>query len=114
LPKCLGCRAAIPYLEKTKGTIINTASVSGTGGDWGHEPLQRGKGRRREPRPGLALDLGKNGIRVNSVCPSLTRTGMTENMLKDEKLVAKFKERIRFGSNLRTRRGGIRDRVSRE
>jgi meso-butanediol dehydrogenase / (S,S)-butanediol dehydrogenase / diacetyl reductase len=59
LPKCLGCRAAIPYLEKTKGTIINTASVSGTGGDWGHEPLQRGKGRRREPRPGLALDLAR-------------------------------------------------------
>jgi meso-butanediol dehydrogenase/(S,S)-butanediol dehydrogenase/diacetyl reductase len=27
-----GCRAALPHLEKTKGSIVNTASVSGTGG----------------------------------------------------------------------------------
>jgi NAD(P)-dependent dehydrogenase (short-subunit alcohol dehydrogenase family) len=26
-----GCRAVIPHLEKTKGSIVNTASVSGTG-----------------------------------------------------------------------------------
>ena len=25
----------------------------------------------------LALDLGKKGVRINAVCPSLTRTGMT-------------------------------------
>jgi meso-butanediol dehydrogenase/(S,S)-butanediol dehydrogenase/diacetyl reductase len=30
-----GCRAALPHLMKTKGCIINTASVSGLGGDWG-------------------------------------------------------------------------------
>ena len=26
-----GCRSALPHLEKTKGSIVNTASVSGTG-----------------------------------------------------------------------------------
>ena len=30
-----GCRAAMPYLIKSKGCIVNTASVSGLGGDWG-------------------------------------------------------------------------------
>ena len=30
-----GCRAALPHLEKARGTIVNTASVSGIGGDWG-------------------------------------------------------------------------------
>jgi meso-butanediol dehydrogenase/(S,S)-butanediol dehydrogenase/diacetyl reductase len=45
----------------------------------------------------LALDLGKKGIRVNSVCPSLTRTGMTADMMEDEELLAKFRERIPLG-----------------
>ena len=43
-----GCRAALPHIEKTKGSIVNTASVSGTGGDWGMSPLQRGERRRRQ------------------------------------------------------------------
>ncbi|MEF0943713.1 SDR family NAD(P)-dependent oxidoreductase [Rhizobium sp. BR 362] len=92
-----GCRAAIPHLKKTRGVIINTASVSGTGGDWGMSPYNAAKGAVVNLTRALALDLGKKGIRVNSVCPSLTRTGMTEEMLKDEALVAKFKERIPLG-----------------
>lgn len=92
-----GCRAAIPHLEKTKGAIINTASVSGTGGDWGMSPYNAAKGGVVNLTRALALDLGKKGIRVNSVCPSLTRTGMTKDMLKDEALVAKFTQRIALG-----------------
>jgi meso-butanediol dehydrogenase/(S,S)-butanediol dehydrogenase/diacetyl reductase len=45
----------------------------------------------------LALDLGNKGVRVNSVCPSLTRTGMTSDMMEDEELLAKFRERIPLG-----------------
>src|ERR1700709_1680911 len=29
-----GAREAVPHLEKTKGCIVNVASVSGLGGDW--------------------------------------------------------------------------------
>jgi meso-butanediol dehydrogenase / (S,S)-butanediol dehydrogenase / diacetyl reductase len=39
-----GCRAAIPHLEKTNGSIVNTASVSGTGGDWAMSPYNAAKG----------------------------------------------------------------------
>lgn len=35
----------------------------------------------------MAMDQGKDGIRVNAVCPSLTRTGMTEDMMDDDKLI---------------------------
>ena len=38
-----GCRAALPHLEKTMGSIVNTASVSGTGGDWGMSPYNAAK-----------------------------------------------------------------------
>ena len=92
-----GCRAAIPHLEKTGGSIINNASVSGTGGDWGMSPYNAAKGAVVNLTRALALDLGKKGIRVNSVCPSLTRTSMTTDMLMDQALVAKFEERIPLG-----------------
>ena len=60
-----GCRAALPHLEKTKGSIVNTASVSGTGGDWGMSPYNAAKGAVVNLTRALALDLGKNGIRVS-------------------------------------------------
>jgi meso-butanediol dehydrogenase/(S,S)-butanediol dehydrogenase/diacetyl reductase len=92
-----GCRAAIPHLLKTKGSIVNTGSVSGTGGDWSMSPYNAAKGAVVNLTRALALDLGKKGVRVNSVCPSLTRTGMTEDMMDDKELLAKFAERIPLG-----------------
>ena len=76
---------------------MNTASVSGTGGDWGMSPYNAGKGAVINLTRALALDLGKKGIRVNAACPSLTRTGMTEDMMDDKKLLAKFAARIPLG-----------------
>jgi meso-butanediol dehydrogenase / (S,S)-butanediol dehydrogenase / diacetyl reductase len=92
-----GCRAALPHLEKTKGSIVNTASVSGTGGDWTASPYNAAKGAVVNLTRSLALDLGRKGIRVNSVCPSLTRTGMTADMMEDEARLGKFRERIPLG-----------------
>lgn len=92
-----GCRAAIPHLEKTKGSIINTASVSGTGGDWNLLPYNAAKGGVVNLTRALAMDLGRRGIRVNSVCPSLTRTPMTKDTFKDAEAMAKFAERIPLG-----------------
>lgn len=91
------CRAAIPHLKKTKGCIVNTASVSGLGGDWGMSPYNAAKGGVVNLTRALAMDLGRDGVRVNSVCPSLTRTGMTTDMLNNETTMAKFKERIPLG-----------------
>ncbi len=92
-----GCRAAIPHLEKTRGSIVNTASVSGTGGDWGMSPYNAAKGAVVNLTRALALDLGRKGIRVNAVCPTFTRTGMTAEALGDKALIAKFEERIPLG-----------------
>jgi meso-butanediol dehydrogenase/(S,S)-butanediol dehydrogenase/diacetyl reductase len=92
-----GCRAALPHLEKTRGTIVNTASVSGLGGDWKMSPYNAAKGAVVNLTRALALDFGNKGVRINSVCPSLTRTGMTADMMDDEKLLAKFAERIPLG-----------------
>jgi NAD(P)-dependent dehydrogenase (short-subunit alcohol dehydrogenase family) len=60
-------------------------------------PYNAAKGAVVNLTRALALDVGKKGIRVNAVCPSLTRTGMTENMMSDEDLLAEFAERIPLG-----------------
>lgn len=87
-------RAAMPYLIKTKGSIVNVSSVSGLGGDWGAVPYNTSKGAVTLFTKAVALDAAKDGVRVNAVCPTLVRTGLTEGMMDDAKLMAKFKERI--------------------
>ncbi|MCP3442337.1 SDR family NAD(P)-dependent oxidoreductase [Bradyrhizobium sp. CCGUVB14] len=92
-----GCRAALPHLAKTKGSIVNTTSVSGTGGDWSMSPYNAAKGAVVNLTRALAMDLGKKGVRVNAVCPTLTRTGMTADVMNDGKLLAKLAEQIPLG-----------------
>jgi meso-butanediol dehydrogenase / (S,S)-butanediol dehydrogenase / diacetyl reductase len=92
-----GCRAAIPHLVKTQGCIINMASVSGLGGDWGLSFYNASKGAIVNFTRALALDHGKDGVRVNAVAPSFTLTPMTQDMQHDRKLLAKFMERMPLG-----------------
>jgi len=89
-----GCKAALPELLRRGGCIVNTASVSGLGADWALCAYNAAKGGVVNLTRSIALDFGPKGVRANAVCPSLTRTGMTEDMLKDKDLVAKFMERL--------------------
>ncbi|MDB5946897.1 MAG: 3-oxoacyl-[acyl-carrier-protein] reductase-like protein [Ramlibacter sp.] len=92
-----GCRAAMPHLIASKGCIVNMASVSGLGGDWGLSFYNASKGAIINFTRALALDHGPDGVRVNAVCPSFTLTPMTQDMQQDKKLLAKFRERIPLG-----------------
>ena len=94
-----GSRAAVPYLIKSKGCIVNTASVSGIGGDWGMSPYNASKGGVVNLTRALALDLGKKSVRVNAVCPSLTRTGMTEDMLDNKELIKNSRNALPLGAS---------------
>ncbi|TCR00411.1 meso-butanediol dehydrogenase/(S,S)-butanediol dehydrogenase/diacetyl reductase [Neorhizobium sp. JUb45] len=87
-------RAALPHLKYVGGSIVNTASVSGTGGDWSMAAYNAAKGGVVNLTRAMAMDHGKEGVRVNAVCPSLSRTEMTEDMMSDEKLLEKFNERF--------------------
>lgn len=92
-----GARAAIPHLNKTKGSIVNTASVSGLGGDWKMSAYNTSKGAVVNLTRVLAMDFARQGIRVNAVCPSFTFTDMTADMAEDQQLLEKFYERIPLG-----------------
>jgi|SRR4051812_28001522 meso-butanediol dehydrogenase/(S,S)-butanediol dehydrogenase/diacetyl reductase len=89
-----GSRAALPQLLKTRGCIVNTASVSGLGGDWATSAYNASKGGVVNLTRAMALDYGREGVRVNAVCPSFTLTNMTRDMAKSKRLVNKFMERM--------------------
>lgn len=92
-----GCRAAMPHLIKSRGCIVNTASVSGLGADWGMSIYDASKGAVVNLTRALALDHGREGVRVNSVCPTVTLTRMAGNLETDKKIMAKLRERIPLG-----------------
>ena len=90
-------RAALPHLLKTRGNIVNVSSVSGLGGDWGLSFYNASKGAITNLTRALAMEFGNRGIRVNAVNPSLTKTEMTDDMMGNAALMAKFAERIPLG-----------------
>lgn len=92
-----GCRAAIPHLLETGGSIVNVSSVSGIGGDWSLSFYNASKGAVTNLTRSLALELGGRGVRVNAVNPSLTETEMSADLLQDEGLMAKFHDRLPMG-----------------
>lgn len=92
-----GTRAAAPELKKTRGCIINTASVSGLGGDWGVGAYNAAKGGVVNFTRAAALDLASFGVRVNSVCPSFTITGMTADVSGDKAWIERFMQRVPLG-----------------
>jgi meso-butanediol dehydrogenase/(S,S)-butanediol dehydrogenase/diacetyl reductase len=92
-----GCRAALRHLVKVRGSIVNTASVSGLGGDWAMAAYDASKGAIVNLTRAVAMDYARQGVRVNSVCPSFTLTNMTKGMARNKKLVAKFMERMPLG-----------------
>lgn len=64
-----GCRAAIPHLAGSRGCIVNTASISGMGGDYGMAAYDSAKAGVINLTKALAVDHGDEGIRVNCVSP---------------------------------------------
>lgn len=92
-----GCRAAMPHLLKSRGSIVNVSSVSGLGGDWGFSFYNASKGAVTNMTRALALEFGGRGVRVNAVNPSLTVSDMSQGLMQDEGLMAKFADRNPLG-----------------
>jgi NAD(P)-dependent dehydrogenase (short-subunit alcohol dehydrogenase family) len=66
----LGCKYAVPYLRKTRGAIVNVSSeVALIGQDAAPAYVATKAGQLGLTRA-LALDLARDGVRVNAVCPA--------------------------------------------
>lgn len=74
------CDACRPHLERSRGAIVNVTSAAGLGGDKGMEAYDAAKGAAVQLTRAMAIDLGPSGIRVNAVCPTVTRTAMSKDV----------------------------------
>lgn len=76
----LGTRAALPHLKKTKGNIVNLASIAGLVGSQLDPLYSLTKGGVTLFTKSTALEFGRKGygIRVNSIHPGLIETDMGE------------------------------------
>ncbi|GGA36607.1 SDR family NAD(P)-dependent oxidoreductase [Sphingomonas psychrolutea] len=80
----LFCRAAIPAMRGQGGAIVNIASISGLGGDYGMGAYNASKGAVINYTRSLALDCARYGIRVNALCPGLIETAIIGATLATE------------------------------
>jgi len=92
-------KAALPYLKKSKGNIINIGSVGGhTGGAAGSGIYCASKGAVATETMGMAKEFAPYGIRVNSVLPGLIETPFHQKFSTPE-FVKSFAERTPLGRN---------------
>jgi 3alpha(or 20beta)-hydroxysteroid dehydrogenase len=77
----LGMRAVAPAMKKAGGgSIINVSSVEGLRGSPGLVAYVASKFAVRGMTKAAAVELGRDGIRVNSIHPGIVDTPMTRNV----------------------------------
>lgn len=81
-------RAALPHLRNAEHPrIVNIASTEGLGASPGNSPYVAAKHGVIGLTRGLAVDLGREGITVNCICPGPIRTGITDGISEEHKTI---------------------------
>lgn len=81
-------RAALPYLrQSTAGRIVNIASTEGWGATKFGSPYTAAKHGVVGLTKSLAVELGREAITVNCICPGPIRTAMTGDIPEEHKTI---------------------------
>jgi 3-oxoacyl-[acyl-carrier protein] reductase len=80
-------RAALPHLRKsTCPRIVNIASTEALGATAQHSPYSAAKAGVTGLTRSLAVELGREGVTVNCICPGPIRTAITERIPEEHKV----------------------------
>jgi meso-butanediol dehydrogenase/(S,S)-butanediol dehydrogenase/diacetyl reductase len=90
-------KAALPYLRKSKGNVVFTASITGLRGDSGLAVYSSAKAGVANFCRSLAIDHAPDGIRFNAVCPGVTFTPRTQWMADSKVVANEIKARVPMG-----------------
>ena len=90
----LMCRAAIPALLESRGAIVNTSSTAAVKGHAWMAAYSASKGGVLALTYSLAIEYGKQGLRVNAVLPGAIRTPIQEAFRVPEGADPKLVRRI--------------------
>jgi 3-oxoacyl-[acyl-carrier protein] reductase len=81
-------RAALPYLRRSKSPrIVNIASTEALGATALHSPYSAAKAGVTGLTRSLAVELGRDGITVNCICPGPIRTAITDRISEEHKTI---------------------------
>lgn len=81
-------RGALPHLRQSDaGRIVNVASTEGWGATKFGSPYTAAKHGVIGLTKSLAVELGREGITVNCICPGPINTGMTAEIEDEHKLI---------------------------
>jgi meso-butanediol dehydrogenase / (S,S)-butanediol dehydrogenase / diacetyl reductase len=76
-------RAALPYLRKTQGSIVNTGSIEGLAANPGHAAYCATKAGLHGLTRSVAVDHGYEGIRCNAVAPGWIDTDLNLEFIEN-------------------------------
>lgn len=92
----LCCKHALPELIKSRGTIINIASMAGLKGSPNRAAYGASKGGVVILTKGMALDYAPHGIRVNCICPAYVETDINRQYLNELKRTGEYEALVRL------------------
>jgi len=96
----LSVKAVLPTMrEHRSGSIITIASIEGIEGSEGGSAYDASKGVVVLLTKNIALDYGRLGIRVNTICPGMIETPLFQATLGDDALT-KYRDRLRYQHTL--------------
>ena len=91
------CAKQIIKINKKNGSIINISSIFGIVGGRDRTVYSMTKFGVEGLTKGMALDLAKYNIRVNTVCPTFVETPMVKKFFKNKKFKNKMLKNIPLG-----------------
>ncbi len=82
--------------HKIKGSLINISSQMGHVGGQDRSVYCASKFAVEGFTKAMAIELGKYGIRVNTICPTFIRTPLTDSIFNDENKMSWVKQKIKL------------------
>ncbi len=87
-------RTSVPRLRESRGCFLAISSIAGLGGDWNQAGYNATKGAVNALVQSMALDLGREGVRVNAIAPAFTATRQTQERLDDPAFWSALRDRL--------------------
>ena len=103
-------QSALKLLKRGPGSIVNIGSIEGIGANPGHAAYCASKAGLHGLTCAVAVDLGKDGIRCNTVAPGWIDTELNEEFIESMEDPEMFRSRI--GGIHPLRRTGRPDEVA--
>ena len=89
-------KQALPELIKTRGNIVNVASLAGLRGAPNNTAYGAAKGGMVILTKDMAVDYAPQGVRVNAVCPAYVETDLNRDFIADLKKTGEYEALVKM------------------